>query len=304
MRDRIFVSIVDENGSKQFNLHKIAKKVFLYLVVGIAIFLVGGFFLMSYLMKQVQEISMTKAEMIESYKKTYTQNQILKEQIGNKSNELLDVSKKVDDLEEIINLSKNTDKPLEQKGVIVEFDEEQRKMILHLLPNGHPVQEYKKIVSIKERIHPLKNIYGVKSGIDYIVTLKTPVYATADGIVDLSRNTSGTKGYGRLIKITHAYGFSSMYAHLSESLVKKGDFVQKGELIGYSGNSGNSSGSRLYYEVRFLGGYQDALAYSQWGEENFESIFKTQDHVEWSKLFWAIDDLRQLRHYRLSYQEQ
>lgn len=304
MKDRIFVSIVDESGSKQFNLHKIAKKVFVLTLIGVFVVLASGFFLMSYLMKQVQEIELGKTAMIENYKKTYAQNQLLKEQIRNKSDELLKVNKKVDDLEEIISISRNADKPLEEKSMVLEFDEEQKKMILHLLPNGNPVQKYKKITSIKERIHPLKNIYGVKSGIDYIVSLKTPVYATADGIIDLSKNSSNSKGYGKFIKITHAYGFSSMYAHLSEVLVKKGDFVQKGELIGYSGNTGNSNGARLYYEVRFLGGYQDALTYARWGEKNFESIFEIQEHINWNKLLWAIDDLKQLRNYRLSYQDE
>lgn len=301
MKDRIYISIVDEEGSKQFNLHKVAKKIFLYVLLGLFVLIVSGFFLMTYLMKQVQEISATKAQMTENYKNTFYQNQNLKEQIDARSLELIDISKRVDDLEDIVSLSKNVDEPFDEKDFDLDFTPAQKKLLLQIIPNGSPIKGNAKILSVKLRPHPSKGTYGVESGIDYLTPLKTPVHATANGIVDLSR--LGTRGYGKFIKLTHAYGFSSMYAHLSEVLVKKGDFVQKGQLIGYSGNTGNSNGARLYYEIRFLGGYQNAVDYIQWGEENFESIFGKQTHVRWKRLLWAIDDLKQLQNYRNTPQE-
>lgn len=293
MKDRIYISIVDEEGSKQFNLHKVAKKIFFYSIATLFVLIVSGFLLMTYLMKQVQDISATKNKMIQNYKNTFYQNQDIKKNIDSKSQELIDITKRVDDLEDIVNLSKNTDDPILYNTQNLQATPEQKKLLLQIVPNGAPINTTAKIASVKLRPHPSKGVYGVDSGIDYIVPLRTPVYATADGIVDLSR--AGKRGYGKFIKLTHAYGFSSMYAHLSEILVKKGDFVHKGQLIGYSGDSGNSNGARLYYEVRFLGGYQNALDYTQWGEENFDSIFEKQTHVHWDKLLWAIDDLRQIK---------
>lgn len=301
MKDRIYISIVDEEGSKQFNLHKMAKKIFVYVLLGLFILLIVGFFLMTYLMKQVQEISATKEQMTQNYKDTFYQNQNLKEQINARSLELINITKRVDDLEDIVSLSKNVDEPFNEKEFELQITPAQKKLLLQIIPNGNPIEGNAKIVSVKLRLHPSKGAYGVDSGIDYITPLRTPVYATANGIVDLSR--LGTRGYGKFIKLTHAYGFSSMYAHLSEILVKKGDFVQKGQLIGYSGNTGNSNGARLYYEVRFLGGYQNALDYAQWGEENFDSIFSKQTHVRWNRLLWALDDLKQLQNYRNTPQE-
>ncbi|WP_305862305.1 M23 family metallopeptidase [Helicobacter cholecystus] len=293
MRDRIYISIVDEEGSKQFNLHKVAKKIFLYSLIALLLTIVSGFFLMTYLMKQIRDISATKIQITQNYKDTFYQNQELKTKISSKSQELIDITKRVDDLEEIVNLSKNTDDPIQYNISNLQTTQEQKKILLQIIPNGAPIAISAKIASVKLRPHPSKGTYGINSGIDYIVPLKTPIYATAEGIVDLSRN--GKKGYGKFVKLTHAYGFSSMYAHLSEILVKKGDFVQKGQLIGYSGNSGNSNGARLYYEVRFLEGYQNPLDYTQWGEENFDSIFEKQTHVHWDKLLWAIDELRQIK---------
>lgn len=301
MKDRIYVSIVDEEGSKQFNLHKVAKKIFVYLLLCVFVLIVSGFFLMTYLMKQVQEISAEKEKITQNYKDTFYQNQNLKSQIDERSLELIKISKRVDDLEDIVSLSKNVDEPFDEKDVELNFSPSQKKLLLQIIPNGNPIEGNAKISSVKLRLHPSKGTYGVDSGIDYLTPLRTPVYATADGIVDLSR--LGTKGYGKFIKLTHAYGFTSMYAHLSEVLVKKGDFVQKGGLIGYSGNTGNSNGARLYYEIRFLGGYQNALDYIQWGQENFDSIFSKQTHVRWKRLLWALDDLKQLQNHRNTPQE-
>lgn len=301
MKDRIYISIVDEEGSRQFNLHKVAQKIFIYVLLGLFLLIVSGFFLMTYLMKQVQEISATKEQITENYKSTFYQNQTLKNQIDARSLELINISKRIDDLEEIVSLSKNVDEPFNEKDFELTFTPAQKRLLLQIIPSGNPIQINAKITSVKLRPHPSKGTYGVESGIDYLAPLKTPVYATANGIVDLSR--LGTRGYGKFIKLTHTYGFSSMYAHLSEVLVKKGDFVQKGQLIGYTGSTGSSNGARLYYEIRFLGGYQNAMDYIQWGEENFESIFGKQTHVRWKRLLWAIDDLKQLQSYRNTPQE-
>lgn len=296
VKDRIYISIVDEEGSKQFNLHKVAKKIFVYVLLGLFVLIVTSFFLMTYLMKQIQEISATKEQITQKYRTTFYQNKNLKEQIDARSLELINISKRVDDLEDIVSLSKNVDEAFDEKDFELQLTPTQKKILLQIVPNGNPIKGNAKIVSVKMRPHPTKGVYNIDSGIDYITPSRTPVYATADGIVDLSR--LGTRGYGKFIKLTHAYGFSSMYAHLSETTVKKGDFVQKGQLIGYSGNTGNSNGARLYYEIRFVGGYQNALNYAQWGEENFESIFNQQTHVRWKRLLWALDDLKQLQDYR------
>lgn len=299
MKNRIFISVSDQTSLKQYNLHKIVKKFVFYCLVGIFVLMSVGFVLMSFLMKQVQEISQVKMDLMEKYRSIYMQNQALKNQIKEKSLELIDVSKKVSDLEEIIDFSKNREKLLQNEPITAELNRQDQLFLLQILPNGNPIKQDAKIVSSAERIHPLKGKYGVHSGIDYLVASGTPVYATADGIVELSRERTTLKGYGRFVKMTHVYGFTSMYGHLSQVLVKKGEFVKKGQVIGYSGRSGESLGERLYYEIRFLGSYQDPFAFVQWGKENFESIFEKKSNIDWNRLFWAIQDLKQLQSYRL-----
>ncbi|ANV97764.1 hypothetical protein BBW65_02630 [Helicobacter enhydrae] len=300
MKNRFLLSVVDCDGSRQFNIHKNAKKIFLAFTLGVVLMIGAGFVLMYYLMGEIVDISHSKETMLEKYRYIYAQNQTLKDRINLKSNELIEVSKKVEDLEEIVNLGKNTDEVVASPVEIDSVSAFQKQILLQVIPNGNPLQDFTKIVSSSQRIHPLKNITGIASGVDYIVAVDTPVYATADGIVDLVRN--GNSGYGRFVKIVHSYGFSSMYAHLSKIAVKRGAFVQKGQLLGYSGNSGNSAGARLYYEIRFLGGYQNAMDYISWNGGNFESFFKNTAHIKWASLLWAIEDLSQLRTYRLDYQ--
>ena len=93
----------------------------------------------------------------------------------------------------------------------------------------------------------------------------TPVYAAEDGTVDWvqawdGRSTNGNQSYGNLVRIRHAdynggkFGkLQTLYAHLQRVTVKNGQAVRVGELIGYSGNTGNSTGPHLHFEVR-LGG--------------------------------------------------
>ena len=90
----------------------------------------------------------------------------------------------------------------------------------------------------------------------------TPVYAAEDGTVDWvqawdGRSTSGNQSYGNLVRIRHAdYNggkLQTLYAHLQRVTVKNGQAVREGEVIGYSGNTGNSTGPHLHFEVRLNG---------------------------------------------------
>ncbi len=88
------------------------------------------------------------------------------------------------------------------------------------------------------------------SGIDIANDWGTPLYATADGVVVFSDWYSG---YGKMIKIDHGNGIVTVYAHNSANLVNVGESVKKGQHIADMGNTGNSTGSHIHYEVRVNG---------------------------------------------------
>lgn len=97
------------------------------------------------------------------------------------------------------------------------------------------------------RPDPIYNIAKFHSGIDFSTNLNAEIYATGDGVVDIDKTQWG---YGNMVTIDHGYGYKSMYAHLNRFAVRKGQKVKRGQLIGYAGTTGKSTGIHLHYELR------------------------------------------------------
>lgn len=96
------------------------------------------------------------------------------------------------------------------------------------------------------RMHPIYRIYKGHTGIDFPAPRGTPIYATGNGKITVA---GWEKGYGRTVKIDHGFGYETLYGHMSKLEVKKNQKVSRGQVIGYVGNTGVSSGSHLHYEV-------------------------------------------------------
>jgi murein DD-endopeptidase MepM/ murein hydrolase activator NlpD len=97
------------------------------------------------------------------------------------------------------------------------------------------------------RIHPIYKIRKFHYGMDFTSPVGTDVYATGDGVVKDVVNSN--VGYGKYIEIDHGYGYTTLYAHLNDFNVRKGQKVKRGEVIGYVGNTGTSTAPHLHYEV-------------------------------------------------------
>lgn len=97
-------------------------------------------------------------------------------------------------------------------------------------------------------------------GVDIANNPDTPVYATADGVV---RHSGWASGYGQAILIDHGFGFSTLYAHATELLVKQGDKVTRGRMIARMGTTGRSTGCHLHYEVWRDGVHTNPMKYLQ-----------------------------------------
>ena len=96
------------------------------------------------------------------------------------------------------------------------------------------------------RYHPILHFTRFHAGIDFGASWGSPIVATADGQVS-SAGWSG--GYGRQVRIWHGAGITTTYSHMSEIVASPGSFVRRGQLIGYVGSSGLSTGPHLHYEV-------------------------------------------------------
>lgn len=87
-------------------------------------------------------------------------------------------------------------------------------------------------------------------GIDIPGAIGTPIYATADGFIG---RAEWVGGYGKLVEINHGNAVQTRYGHLSAMNVTPGQRIRKGDILGYMGSTGRSTGSHLHYEVRIAG---------------------------------------------------
>lgn len=97
------------------------------------------------------------------------------------------------------------------------------------------------------RIDPVYKTVKFHPGLDFSAPQGTPIYATAEGTVQTSGNLGN--GYGNHVVIQHGYSYSTLYGHMSRIKAKRGQRVKRGEVIGYVGSTGKSTGSHLHYEV-------------------------------------------------------
>lgn len=134
-----------------------------------------------------------------------------------------------------------------------------KEAMLASIPSIQPVsnKNLKRMASgFGYRIDPIYKIKKFHSGLDFSAPQGTPIYATGDGNIDVAGYSTG--GYGNHIWINHGYGYRTHYAHMVK--IKKGTGpVKRGEVIGYVGSTGKSTGPHLHYEVERRGAKIDPV---------------------------------------------
>ncbi len=197
------------------------------------------------------------------------------------------VSDRLGDLESLLDMDNTDTTELESRLDIAAIHSSIRVAMLTQIPSGAPVINARTSSGYGERIHPVTGIKKFHRGQDFAVNTGTRIYAPADGTVEIIRPSN--QGSGNYLRLLHGYGFSSSYSHLSKFAVKKGDFIKKGDLIAYSGNSGLSSGPHLHYEVRFIGRALNPKSFLDWNVDNFDSIFENVRGIGWESLVDTIE---------------
>jgi len=293
MNDHFTVTIHDDNGVKQFNLHKFVKRAMLYAALFIAVVAFTGIATILYLNANVQEIEKNIIEVKASYGELQKKNDILNKNIKEnqrvlitKKNELDELSESLSEIESMIGLSTDLNVTLEERVNATKLNTEHRTTLLQFIPNGSPI-EYKGITSkYGYRTHPVLNRKEFHRGSDMKAKKNTPVYATADGMVEWA-GMHKKSGYGRLIILEHNYGFKSYFGHLNKIVVKSNKFVKKGDLIAYTGNTGMSSGPHLHYEIRYIHKTVNPFWFIKWTLENYDEIFLKEKKIPWQSLIKA-----------------
>ncbi len=124
------------------------------------------------------------------------------------------------------------------------------------------------------RIDPVYGTPKFHKGIDFTAPIGTPIYATGDGVVEVAGETGD--GYGIHVVINHGYGYETLYGHMLKVKVKKGESVKRGEVIGWVGSTGKSTGPHCHYEVHINGQEVDPVYffYNDLTPEQFDRILK------------------------------
>jgi murein DD-endopeptidase MepM/ murein hydrolase activator NlpD len=124
------------------------------------------------------------------------------------------------------------------------------------------------------RIDPLYKTPKFHAGLDFSAPQGTPIYATADGRVTTAGNLGN--GFGNHIVISHGFGYETLYGHMYRIKAKLGQMVKRGEVIGWVGTSGKSTGPHLHYEVHKSGRDLDPIYffYNDISPEEYQKILK------------------------------
>jgi murein DD-endopeptidase MepM/ murein hydrolase activator NlpD len=124
------------------------------------------------------------------------------------------------------------------------------------------------------RIDPVYKTTKMHPGIDFTAPQGTPIYATADGVIDLAGNSGN--GYGNHVIIRHGYGYETLYGHMVRVKAREGQSVKRGEVIGWVGSTGKSTGPHCHYEVHFKGQKIDPVYYffNDLNAEQFDRLVK------------------------------
>jgi murein DD-endopeptidase MepM/ murein hydrolase activator NlpD len=152
-----------------------------------------------------------------------------------------------------------------------------KEILLAATPAIQPVSnsDLRRIASgFGYRIDPVYKTVKMHAGLDFAAPQGTPIYATANGTIKLAGNTGN--GYGNHVIVNHGYGYETLYGHMYRIKAKSGQRVKRGEIIGYVGSTGKSTGPHLHYEVHKNGKRLDPVYffYNDLTPEQYDRLLK------------------------------
>lgn len=293
MKDRFTVTISDVHGSRHFLLHQLIKKFLLYFTLFVALVILVGSFVILFLTKELSSLEAKKENAVKERNILVEQNELLQAQISEKAQEYENIRDKIGSMEELIGLRVNEEETLEVRLEELDLNILQQKTFFDNIPSGEVIAHNGVSSKFGWRDNPILKRKEFHTGLDLRASIGTQILAPADGIVKFIKYHQSS-GYGNVVSLSHNYGFESYYAHLqNKSVVKEGQFVRKGDLIAYSGNTGLSTGPHLHYEIKFIGRTLDPEPFVKWNGANFMEIFKKEKRVTWESLIKLINTQQQ-----------
>jgi len=245
----------------------------------------------------INQLHIEKDEVETLYQEQVDTNHSLSQELTEKEGKIQLLGKRVFDVESVLGLADEDlladDSTLEDRIDAAAIDSAVRATMFRLIPNDSPMAYQRISSSYGRRTNPITGKRHTHTGIDLTCKRGEEILAPADGVIETVRPSK--KGFGNFLTMRHSFGFMSSYAHLQKFNVRSGQFVSKGDVIAKCGNSGNSTGPHLHYEVRFLGRSLNPQYLMDWTPENFNYVFEKETKVKWGPLVQLIDNVVRLQ---------
>ncbi|MDL0110291.1 M23 family metallopeptidase [Campylobacter felis] len=287
LKNKFTITISDINGSRHFYLNQIIKKIVLYIIAFVFLFLISSGFYIKYLDSKVDALDAKREELLKKSKELETLNKTMQQSLDEKAAQYAVIEDKIASFEEALGLENENNLTISARLENLNLTNDQQQGILNQIPNGWPITNKGVTGKFGWREHPILKRKEFHPGIDLAASIGTPIYAPASGVVEFSGYSNN--GYGYNVILLHNFGFKSVYAHMMrKDVVKAGDFVNKGDLIGYTGNTGLSTGPHLHYEVRFINKTLEPLYFLNLKRKNMNEFFNQERRVPWQSLIKAV----------------
>jgi len=304
MRNHFTITISDVHGARSYSFKQFFRRFAWLLILLFLLIWAGGATAIWWLSHQAEKIEAEHYQAVQGYETALTEKKgdyihlssekrLLEQELANKTKQAEFLDQTLQGLEELIGTSNSTEeplKPVEERVKLVQLSSLGKSMMLEMIPNGRPVQNFVGVSSSYGwRTHPVKGTKQFHRGIDYRGEKGAPVIATADGVVEYA-GYHKKSGFGNYIIVSHANGFKTHYGHLHRIDVKTGEFVKQGEVIAGIGSTGLSSGNHLHYEVSFVQRKLDPGPFVVWNLQNYDSVFEEVKGVPWGSLSQAVNE--------------
>ncbi|EAK0456176.1 M23 family metallopeptidase [Campylobacter upsaliensis] len=287
LKNKFTITISDINGSRHFYLNQIIKKIVLYIIAFVFLFLISSGFYIKYLDSKVDALDGKREELLKKSKELETLNMTMQQSLDEKAAQYAVIEDKIASFEEALGLENENNLTISARLENLNLTNDQQQGILNQIPNGWPITNKGVTGKFGWREHPILKRKEFHPGIDLAASIGTPIYAPASGVVEFSGYSNN--GYGYNVILLHNFGFKSVFAHMTrKDVVKAGDFVNKGDLIGYTGNTGLSTGPHLHYEVRFINKTLEPLYFLNLKRKNMNEFFNQERRIPWQSLIKAV----------------
>ncbi|OPX27853.1 MAG: hypothetical protein B1H07_00215 [Campylobacteraceae bacterium 4484_166] len=272
-KDDIVITFSNIGQSKSYNLSSFIQKFIEYFAIFIVFVLSISFVFLTYLNNKVDKLVLLNQE------------QTIK--IAKKKKEFDKLDDNLEELKTIVGINTDDMQEIIKKATLDNLSRTQKLQMLRIVPSGNPVKKINISSPFGWRVHPVKKTKTFHKGIDLAIARGSKLFATADGVVKYVQNQN--KGsYGRRVILAHNYGFETAFGHLKSVTVNVGDFIQKGQLIGYTGNSGRSTGPHVHYEVLHAKKVLNPYNFMNWSIKNYEMLFTQERKVNWDSLVQTL----------------